>query len=86
MRVFIPSPLRSYTQGASHVEGKGATLGEVIDNLELAHPGLRFRMIDEQGDVRPHIKLFIGQDHRDELGAEIPPGTDVHIIAALSGG
>lgn len=86
MRVFIPSPLRSYTAGASQVEAEGATLGAVLEDLERQFPGIRFRMIDEQDRVRPHIKLFVGRELADDVRAETGSVDEVHVIAALSGG
>ena len=57
--VRIASPLHSYTAGASRVDGRGATLAEVLGDLERRFPGIRFRMIDEQDRIRPHMRLFI---------------------------
>lgn len=93
VRVRIPTPLRSYT-GAAEVEVAvpvlapelPPTLGGVLAGLDLAFPGIRFRMIDEQGHVRRHIKLFVGARLARDLRAPIPPGSDVMIVAALSGG
>jgi sulfur-carrier protein len=85
MRVHVPSPLRSYTGGAALVDGEGASLAELLDGLEARHPGIRFRMIDEQGRIRPHIKLFVGARQAPTL-AERTGADDVHIVCALSGG
>jgi hypothetical protein len=60
-------------------------LTEVLADLEARHPGLRFRVVDEQDRIRPHIKFFVGQDHVESLSAAID-GRDVQIVAALSGG
>jgi sulfur-carrier protein len=86
MRVLIPSPLRSYTGGQDEVAGRGDTVGAVLADLERQFPGIRFRMIDEQGRVRSHIKVFVGGELRDDLAAEVPDGAAVQIVAALSGG
>ena len=65
MKVLIPSPLRSYT-GSSRVEAGGATLAAVLAELDSRYPGIRFRMIDEQDRVRPHMRFFIdGEQVRD---------------------
>ena len=89
MTVWIPTPLQSYTR-ASRVEAEGATLAELLWDLDRQFPGLRFRIVDEQDQVRRHIKLFIGPLHNDDLTSVIPrepPGPpEIHIIAALSGG
>ena len=59
MRVLIPSPLRSYTNARNAVDASGATLAEVLFDLDRRYPGLRFRMIDEQDNLRGHMRVFI---------------------------
>ena len=89
-RVAIPSPLRSYCAGAAAVTitcaADAPSLGDVLGALDAAHPGIRFRMQDEQGHLRPHIKVFINADVVRDLATPVPPGADVMIVAALSGG
>jgi molybdopterin synthase sulfur carrier subunit len=84
--VRIASPLHSYTAGASRVEGRGATLAEVLGDLELRFPGIRFRMIDEQDRIRPHMRLFINSQEARDLAAPVQGGDTVHVFCALSGG
>ena len=84
--VRIASPLHSYTAGASRVEGHGATLAEVLGDLEQRFPGIRFRMIDEQDRIRPHMRLFINSQEARELTTPVRGGDTVHVICALSGG
>ena len=84
--VRIASPLHSYTAGASRVEGRGATLAEVLGDLERRFPGIRFRMIDEQDRIRPHMRLFINTEEARDLAAPVHGGDTVHVICALSGG
>jgi sulfur-carrier protein len=86
MRVLIPSPLLSYTKGRREVEGAGATVGDVLADLDGRFPGLRFRIIDEQGRVRPHIRLFVGMRPAQDLAEPVRPVDEVHILCALSGG
>jgi hypothetical protein len=93
VHVRIPTPLQSYTGGADvHVAVPvlapelPPTLGGVMAALDGSYPGIRFRMIDEQGHVRPHIKLFIGGTLTRDLRSPIPSGAPVMIVAALSGG
>jgi len=86
MRVYVPSPLRSYTGGASAVEAEGATLAAVLEDLDRRYPGFRFRVLDEQDRVRPHIKLFVGCELAPGTGVALDARDEVHIIAALSGG
>jgi sulfur-carrier protein len=62
------------------------TVGGVLAALNLNYPGIRFRIIDEQGKVRPHVKLFVGNNVTRDLGATIPSGDTLMIVAALSGG
>jgi molybdopterin converting factor small subunit len=85
MRVLIPSALRSYTK-AMFVEGSGATLGELLTDLDRRYPGLRFRMVDEQDSLRPHMRVFIDGQAIHSLAHALRPGEDVNIVQALSGG
>ena len=85
MDVLIPTPLRSYT-GCSHVDAAGATLGEVLEALERRYPGIRFRMIDEQDRMRPHMRFFVNGMQVRELTHPLAPGDAVQIVQALSGG
>ena len=93
VRVRIPTPLRSYT-GANEVAVAvpvlapelPPTLGGVLAALDGAYPGIRFRMIDEQGQVRPHIKLFVDTALTRDMATPLAAGAAVMIVAALSGG
>ena len=85
MKVLIPSALRSYTQ-QPEAEASGATLAAVLVDLERCYPGIRFRMIDEQDRVRPHIRFFVnGEQVRDLLQA-LSATDELVIVQALSGG
>jgi len=85
MTVLIPTPLHSYT-GTKLVEGKGATLRAVLEDLDRQYPGIRFRMIDEQDRVRPHIRFFVGGEQVFDLRHALGPGDELRILQALSGG
>jgi len=85
MRVLIPSSLQSYTR-VSRVEAVGATLGEVLGDLERQFPGIRFRMVDEQDRLRLHMRVFVNGLALHELAHPLQPGDDVNIVQALSGG
>jgi molybdopterin synthase sulfur carrier subunit len=85
VKVLIPSPLRPYT-GAREVDAQGATLGEVLAALDRAYPGLRFRMIDEQDRVRPHMRVFVNGEQSFDLNRALQPTDSVQIVQALSGG
>ena len=86
MKVAIPSPLASYTHDAREVEGQGATVFELLADLERRFPGIRFRMIDEQDRVRPHMRIFVNGEQVWDLNSPLAPNDDVFIIQALSGG
>ena len=86
MKVHIPTPLFSYTGNRPVVEVAGASLDEVTRALDREFPGLRFRIIDEQDRIRPHMRLFVNSDEACALSAEVREGDTVHIVCALSGG
>jgi sulfur-carrier protein len=85
MRVNIPSPLLSYTE-RREVVATGGTLAEVMVDLERQFPGIRFRMIDEQDHLRPHMRVFVGQQELHDLATPLSDASTLHIIQALSGG
>ena len=86
IRVAIPSQLIAYTDGATRVEAVGATVGAVLDDLDLRFPGLKFRVIDEQDRVRRHMRLFVGMDETRDIGRPMADGEELLIFGALSGG
>jgi molybdopterin converting factor small subunit len=86
MKVLIPTPLRSYTNGRSEVRSQGATLAEVLANLDHEYPGIRFRMIDEQDAVRRHMRIFVNREQVRSLDVPLQPADEVLIVQALSGG
>ena len=86
MRVLVPPPLHSYTGGVTRVEAEGATLAELLVDLDARYPGIRFRMIDEQDRVRPHIRLFVNAVLSPAIDRPLSATDEVQIICALSGG
>jgi sulfur-carrier protein len=84
--VHIGSPLRSYTNGASCVEANGDTLQDLLADMERRYAGMRFRMIDEQNRIRPHIRIFINSREAQSLAETIERDAEVHLLGALSGG
>ena len=84
--VLIPSQLIAYTGGATRVEAQGATVGEVLDDLDRRYAGLKFRVIDEQDRIRRHMRIFVGQLEARTTNAAISDGGEVLIFGALSGG
>ena len=85
MRVLIPSPLLHYTN-KREVTAQGATLAELLHDLDRQYPGIRFRMIDEQDQLRPHMRLFINREQTWKLDVSLTPTDTVQIVQALSGG
>jgi molybdopterin converting factor small subunit len=85
MKVLIPSALRSYTQ-SSQADAGGSTLDEVLIDLDRQYPGIRFRVIDEQQQLRRHIRLFVNGVSANALSQSMRPGDEVIIVQALSGG
>jgi molybdopterin converting factor small subunit len=84
--VWIPSQLHAYTSGASRVQASGATIEAVLDDLDRQFPGLKFRVIDEQSRVRPHMRLFVGKAPARDISAAMADGEELMIFGALSGG
>ncbi|HVO30892.1 MAG TPA: MoaD/ThiS family protein [bacterium] len=85
MKVVIPSPLLSYTK-VRDVEADGATLAELLADLDRRFPGIRFRMIDEQDRLRQHMRIFVNGEQARDLATPLAPGDEIQIIQALSGG
>ena len=85
MKVLIPSPLVTYTQ-SREVQANGATLEAVLGDLERQFPGIRFRMVDEQSRLRPHVRFFTNGRQVFDLQHALQPGDELAIVQALSGG
>jgi molybdopterin synthase sulfur carrier subunit len=86
MRVRIPTPLRSYTGQQAVVDGVGATVDEVLRDLDRRFPGMRFRMVDEQSNVRKHMKIWINDEACRDLSTPVTDADEITIMQALSGG
>lgn len=86
MIVRIPSPLRSYTDGAPQVSCSGATVAEVLVDLDAKFPGIRFRMVDEQHRLRRHMRVFVNDEMVRDLADAVSEADEVTILQALSGG
>ena len=87
MKVLIPGLLRSYTGGAETVVlPEHATLDEALRDLNARFPGLRFRVVDEQDAIRPHIKMFVDGELARRLDQPIERSSELMIVGALSGG
>lgn len=85
MKVLIPTPLLSYTK-ERQVEADGATLRELLADLDRQYPGLRFRVIDEQDRMRPHMRFFVNNEQVFDLTRSLRPTDSVILVQALSGG
>jgi molybdopterin synthase sulfur carrier subunit len=86
VRVRIAPLLHSYTGGAKLIEVEAVTIEEVIAALDRRFPGLAFRVIDEQQQIRPHMNIFLGEDKVQNLAAPVRDGDEIYIVGALSGG
>jgi molybdopterin converting factor small subunit len=87
--VRIPTTLRPLTAGTSEVAVEGTTVAEVLESLEAAHPGFKERLIDEEGQLRRFVNVFVADDDirfMDGLGTAVPDGAEVSIIPAVAGG
>ena len=85
MKVLIPSALRSYTE-RGEAEASGATLAAILADLDRQYPGIRFRMIDEQDRIRPHIRIFVNGEQVRDPSQPLRATDEVVIVQALSGG
>jgi molybdopterin converting factor small subunit len=85
MNVLIPTPLRSYTK-TREVEASGATIAALLADLDRRYPGIRFRMVDEQDRVRPHMRIFVNGEQAFDLARPLSSADEVAIVQALSGG
>lgn len=85
MKVLVPGALRSYTR-QSHVEAVGGTLDELFADLDRRYPGLRFRVVDEQDQLRPNMRIFVNGIGVRDLRHALQPDDFVAVVLALSGG
>ncbi len=86
MKVLLPTPLAEYTCGRREVSAIGATVDGLLHDLDRQYPGMRFRMIDEQNRIRPHIKIFVNFELERQLTRPLLVDDEVLVVAALSGG
>jgi sulfur-carrier protein len=89
VRVRIPTPLRAVTKGNAEVEAKGETVDAVIVDLERQYPGLRERLVDETGELRRFVNIYVNQEdirfmqNRETI---LKDGDEVAIVPAIAGG
>jgi molybdopterin synthase sulfur carrier subunit len=86
VRVRLAALLHSYTGGNKFIDVEASTIGEAIAALDRRFPGLGFRVIDEQGQIRPHMNVFLGEENVRDLATPISGAAEIYIVGALSGG
>ena len=87
--VRIPAPLRKLTGGKSEVPAQGATIADLVDDLEASHPGLKERLCDEKGAIRPFVNIYLNdEDIRFLKGPDtaLKDSDSVSIVPAIAGG
>ena len=87
--VRIPTILRTYTGGDSEVSAEGATLAEVLDDLDTKFTGIKGRILDDSGDLRRFVNVYVGNDDvrfLENLATATPDGTQISVIPAVAGG
>jgi sulfur-carrier protein len=86
MYVRIPTPLRSYTNQAARVTSQGETIREILADLDAQFPGIRFRVVDEQGVLRQHMKIFVNEESLRDLETVVAETDEITLMQGLSGG
>ena len=89
VHVRVPTILRTYTGGESEVTAEGDTLAEVLDDLDSSYSGIRARIVDETGELRRFVNVYVGNDDvrfLDGLATATPDGTKISVIPAVAGG
>jgi molybdopterin synthase sulfur carrier subunit len=87
--VRIPTILRTYTGGQSEVSADGGTLAEVLENLDGSYPGIKARILDDQGAIRRFVNVYVGNDDvrfLDALDTKTSDGAQISVIPAVAGG
>jgi molybdopterin converting factor small subunit len=87
--VRIPTILRTYTGGESEVSASGDTLAAVLDDLDSNYSGIKGRILDEQGELRRFVNVYVGNDDvrfLENLETKTPEGTQISVIPAVAGG
>ena len=87
--VKIPTPLRKLTNNETSVDADGTTVGQIVESLESAYPGMRERLIDDNGDLRHFVNIYLnGEDIRyiDGLKSSVSDNDELSIVPAVAGG
>jgi molybdopterin converting factor small subunit len=87
--VRVPTILRTYTGGESEVTASGETLAAVLDDLDNSYSGIKGRILDDNGELRRFVNVYVGNDDvrfLDNLATPTPEGTQISVIPAVAGG
>ncbi|MEJ7833499.1 MAG: MoaD/ThiS family protein [Nocardioides sp.] len=87
--VRVPTILRTYTGGESEVSAAGETLSAVLDDLDASYSGIKGRILDDNGELRRFVNVYVGNDDvrfLDNLATPTPDGTQISVIPAVAGG
>ncbi|MFZ2456070.1 MAG: MoaD family protein [Candidatus Altiarchaeia archaeon] len=87
--IHIPTPLRKFTKGESAIDGTGGTVKELLDDLKKNYPELSGRLLDEKGEVRKFLNVYVNKDDirfLKGLGTEIKETDGISIVPAIAGG
>ena len=87
--VKIPTPLRKLTNNETSVDADGTSVGQIVESLESAYPGMRERLIDDNGDLRHFVNIYLnGEDIRyiDGLKSSVSDNDELSIVPAVAGG
>ena len=89
IQVRIPTILRTHTGGAKTVEGAGSTLGQLVDDLDSKHPGLKGRLVTDEGKLHRFVNVYVNDEDVRFTGAldtSVKDGDSVTILPAVAGG
>jgi molybdopterin converting factor small subunit len=89
IEVRIPTILRTYTDGEKAVPASGATLGALVDDLEANHPGIKGRLVEDTGELRRFVNVYVNDEDvrfTGGLDTEVSDGAQIVILPAVAGG
>ena len=89
IKVRVPTPLRRFTAGIDEVVADGDSIRNVIEDLDRRHPGIRERLLDDSGELRRFVNVYLnGDDIRflNQLNSKVKDGDDISIVPAIAGG
>ncbi len=89
VRVRVPTPLRRFTAGSDEVSASGDSIKAVLQDLDRRHPGISERLLDDKGELRRFVNVYLnGDDIRflSQLESKVKDGDDISIVPAIAGG